>query len=234
MRISTKIALAGLVAATMTAGTLSAATTSALAVDDPAASQTPFGTAYVLFRGANQERPLNGVTYRSFRIPAIVRTNEGTLLAFTEGRVSSNKDFGNINLFYKRGVDNGATAADWSDLKEAVGAGLGTWGNPTPVVDRSTGTIWLFLSGNAADKSQFGGLNPDTGEPTTPITKWGERRVYVMKSTDDGQSFTGIDGSSSPTDMTEALFPKQLADGTEWAWDAMGPGNGIYTTDARW
>ncbi|WP_242909888.1 sialidase family protein [Actinomadura terrae] len=199
----------------------------ASATDDPAKDRDQYHTVDVLFRGANQES-LNGVSYHTFRIPAIVRTNAGTLLAFAEGRAKSNKDYGNINLLYKRGVRNGARPEDWSGLKEAVGSGMGTWGNPTPVVDRSNGTIWLFLSWNAADKSQSGGDNPDTGDPTTAITKWGERRVYVMKSTDDGQSFTGANGESAPTDMTGTLLPEKKADGKPWAWDAMGPGAGLY------
>jgi sialidase-1 len=220
---------AAVTAVTATAVTV-ATTGAAAAVDDPAASAAQFHSAFVLFKGGNAES-LNGITYHSFRIPAIVRTNAGTLLAFAEGRQHSNKDYGNINLVYKRGVGDGAGPSDWSSLKEAVGAGTGTWGNPTPVVDRATGTIWLFLSWNAADKSQSGGTNPDTGAPTTPITTWGDRRVYVMKSTDDGQTFSGTDGSSSPTDMTDTLLPKTRANGSVWAWDAMGPGNGIYTSD---
>jgi sialidase-1 len=211
-------------------GVFASTATSAAAVDDPAADQPESHTAIALFKG-NKQESLNGISYHTFRIPAIVRTNAGTLLAFAEGRASSKADYGNINLLYKRGINNGSNASDWSGLKEAVGAGMGTWGNPTPVVDRSTGTIWLFLSWNAHDKSQHGDPNPDTGEPTTPITKWGERRVFVMKSTDDGQTFTGLDGSANPTDMTESLLPKKKADGKEWAWDAMGPGNGIYTSN---
>jgi sialidase-1 len=215
----------------LAAGAMASTTSVAVAAVDPAASAAQFHTATVLFRGNNVES-LNGVSYHTFRIPAIVRTNAGTLLAFAEGRAKSNKDYGNINLLYKRGINDGAAASDWSSLKEAVGGGTGTWGNPTPVVDRSNGTIWLFLSWNAADKSQSGGANPDTGAPTTAITQWGERRVYVMKSTNDGQTFTGVDGSSSPTDMTSSLLPRTKADGTTpWAWDAMGPGNGIYTSN---
>jgi sialidase-1 len=217
--------------AVVAAGVMATSTiTPAAAVTDPAASATEFHSAFTLFRGGYVES-LNGLSYHSFRIPAIVRTNAGTLLAFAEGRAGSNKDFGNINLLYKRGVNNGATAADWTSLKEAVGAGAGTWGNPTPVVDRSTGTIWLFMSWNAADKSQSGGIDPATGQNTTKITKWGERRVYVMKSVDDGATFTGVNGSSSPTDMTASLLPETHANGSVWAWDAMGPGAGIYTTD---
>src|SRR5215213_3410701 len=72
--------------------------------------------------------------YHSFRIPSIVRTNANTLIAFVEGRMSSNKDYGNINVEYKRSTDNGAT---WSAMMEVVGAGQVTWGNPTAVVDRT-------------------------------------------------------------------------------------------------
>jgi sialidase-1 len=228
-----RLALTGAVAAsTMACSATATTTTVAATVNDPAKSAAPSHTAIVLFKG-NGKETLNGVSYHTFRIPALVRTNAGTLLAFAEGRVKSNKDYGNINLVYKRGAHNGATSSDWSPLKEAVGGGMGTWGNPTPVVDPSTGTIWLFLSWNAADKSQFGGANPDTGKATKGISKWGERRVYVMKSTNDGQTFTGVDGSSNPTDMTSALLPKTKANGSPWAWDAMGPGNGIYTSDGK-
>ncbi|GAA4089305.1 sialidase family protein [Actinomadura miaoliensis] len=201
----------------------------ARAADDPAKSATPVHSATVLFKGGRTES-LNGISYHSFRIPSIVRTKAGTLLAFAEGRASSNKDWGNINLVYKRSIDNGAT---WSGLKEVVGAGQGTWGNPTPVVDMQTGTIWMFMSWNPAGYSQTGGYDPDTGTTTTPITKWGDRRTYLMRSTDDGVSFKGLDGTSTPTDMTETLTPKKKANGAEWAWDAMGPGNGVYTREGH-
>jgi sialidase-1 len=59
----------------------------------------------------------------------------------------------------------------------------------------------------------------------------GEHRVYVMRSDDDGITFKGMDGSSNPTDMTETLTPKTHADGGVWAWDAVGPGAGLYTSD---
>ena len=58
--------------------------------------------------------------YHSFRIPSIVRTNDNTLLAFVEGRMAANKDYGNINVEYKRSTDNGVT---WSAMKEVVAPG---------------------------------------------------------------------------------------------------------------
>ena len=148
--------------------------------------------------------------YHSFRIPSIVRTNANTLLAFVEGRMSANKDYGNINVEYKRSTDNGST---WSSMMEVVGAGQGTWGNPTSVVDRNTGRIWVFMSWNSATKNQGGTDGYDK------IDTWGDRKVYYSYSDDDGLSF------STPTDMTSTLLP------ANYKWDAMGPGVGIQTTN---
>jgi sialidase-1 len=129
--------------------------------------------------------------YHSYRIPSIVRTNAGTLLAIVEGRMSNNHDYGNINVEYKRSTDNGAT---WSALKEVVGVGQGTWGNPTSVVDRTTGRIWVFMNWNAANKN-IGGT-----DGYEKIDTWGDRKVYCSYSDDDGLTF------STPTDMTSTLL----------------------------
>lgn len=147
--------------------------------------------------------------YHSFRIPSIVRTNNNTLIAFVEGRMSSNKDYGNINLMYKRSANNGST---WSGLLEVVGVGQGTWGNPTAVVDRNTGRIWLFMNWNAATKN-LGGT-----DGYEPINAWGDRKVYVSYSDDDGLTFI------TPIDMTNTLLPPN------YKWDAIGPGVGIQTS----
>ncbi|WP_205513634.1 sialidase family protein [Longitalea arenae] len=148
--------------------------------------------------------------YHSFRIPSIVRTNANTLIAFVEGRMSMNKDHGNINVEYKRSTDNGAT---WSAMMEVVGAGLGTWGNPTAVVDRSTGRIWVFMNWNAENKN-IGGT-----DGYEKIDTWGDRKVYYSYSDNDGLSF------STPTDMTSTLLPPN------YTWDAIGPGVGIQTSN---
>lgn len=148
--------------------------------------------------------------YHSWRIPSIVRTTDNTLLAFVEGRMSSNKDYGNINVEYKRSIDNGST---WSAIKEVVGAGQGTWGNPTSVVDRTTGRIWVFMSWNSATKNQGG------TDGYEKIDTWGDRKVYYSYSDDDGLTF------HDPVDMTSTLLPPG------YTWDAMGPGVGIQTSN---
>lgn len=75
--------------------------------------------------------------YNMFRIPAIVATNSGKLLAFCEGRQSL-RDHGNIDIVMKTSLDGGNT---WSALKVIWNEGKHTCGNPAPVVDRKSGAV---------------------------------------------------------------------------------------------
>ncbi|MBT3202184.1 MAG: exo-alpha-sialidase, partial [Phycisphaerales bacterium] len=81
--------------------------------------------------------------YRTYRIPAIVVSNKGTVLAFCEGRTAG--DTGDINMVLKRSTDGGKTFGPmqviWDDAKN-------TCGNCCPVVDRKTGTIHLLMTWN--------------------------------------------------------------------------------------
>src|SRR5258708_7510377 len=79
--------------------------------------------------------------YQTFRIPAIVRATNGTLLAFAEGRKNGGGDTGAIDLVLKRSFDNGLT---WGLLQRVGGGGANTFGNPTPIVDGRTGRILLL------------------------------------------------------------------------------------------
>ena len=100
--------------------------------------------------------------YACYRIPALVRTTEGTLLAFAEGRKDDCADNGNIDMVLRRSVDNGET---WEDMFVIWDAEENTAGNPAPVVDEETGEIHLLMC-----------LNND--------------QVYVTHSTDDGVSWS--------------------------------------------
>ena len=57
-----------------------------------------------------------------FRIPAVVQTPEGILLAFAEGRIDSCSDCARLGIALKRSLDGGLT---WSNLTWPV--------PPTPV-----------------------------------------------------------------------------------------------------
>ena len=78
--------------------------------------------------------------YHTYRIPAVVTTKKGTVLAFCEGRKHSRSDSGDIDLILKRSGDGGET---WQRRQVIWDDGSNTCGNPCPVVDQQTGTIWL-------------------------------------------------------------------------------------------
>ncbi|KAF9892080.1 hypothetical protein FE257_002486 [Aspergillus nanangensis] len=202
---------------------LLAASLASAAVNDPAKAQAQYHTEFTLFNSANMASPdklASGVGFHSFRIPSVVRTETGRILAFAEGRRHDNRDFGDINLVYKRTKttsDNGATRADWESLREVVGSGDGTWGNPTAVVDSST--VYLWLSWNNGSYSQHGNDKlPDDSVTKKIDNTWaGRRHLFLTTSTDDGNTW------SVPKDFTTDLTPEDAT------WDAVGPGNGIKT-----
>ncbi len=144
--------------------------------------------------------------YHTFRIPSIVQTPAGTLLAFSEGRKQGRGDSGDIDLVMRRSDDLGAT---WSDLAVVWDDAGNTVGNPCPVVDSATGEIHLLLTwnrGDVAEKKIKTGYGDDS------------RRVFVTKSSDDGQSWT------EPREITRDVKH------ADWSWYATGPGAGIEIT----
>lgn len=145
--------------------------------------------------------------YAKVRIPAIVATKTGKLLAFAEGRTGG--DSGPIDVVLKSSNDNGQT---WSDLKVLWDDGDNTCGNPCPVVDQSTGTIWLLLTWNKGTDSE-GEIMAGKSEDV--------RHVYVMSSKDDGETWSS---------------PKRISETTRrdhWRWYATGPGNGIQLSRGK-
>ena len=148
--------------------------------------------------------------YHAYRIPALIVSNKGTVLAFVEARRHSTSDIGDIDLLLRRSFDGGRT---WQPAQEIWSEGSDTWGNPTPVVDRTTGTIWLLACHNRGDERDMTSLFGGTGK--------GSRTVWVLKSDDDGQSW------SKPVEITQDV--KQ----PDWAWYATGPGVGIQLRSGR-
>jgi sialidase-1 len=141
--------------------------------------------------------------YHTYRIPAVIRAVNGTLLAFAEGRKSGGGDAGDIDLLLKRSTDNGRT---WSQTKVVWDDGTNTCGNPCPVVDASTGTIWLLLTHN---------LGTDRERDIDGGKSAGTRTVWLAHSKDHGATWT------KPIEITSTT--KDPA----WRWYATGPGVGI-------
>lgn len=141
--------------------------------------------------------------YHTYRIPSLVVTSRGTLLAFAEGRKGGRSDTGDIDLVLKRSVDRGRT---WESVQTVWDDGPNTCGNPCPVLDRDTGAVWLLLTWNRGDDAE-----PQIIAQQSKDT----RRVFVTSSTDDGLTWSG------PREIT--AWVKR----TNWTWYATGPGAGI-------
>ncbi|MGJ7030247.1 sialidase family protein [Niabella hirudinis] len=78
--------------------------------------------------------------YKSLRIPALVCTKQGSLLAFCEGRIGTASDWADMNLLLRRSTDEGKT---WSGIQVIDSFKGGPVGNPVPIVDKN-GTIHLL------------------------------------------------------------------------------------------
>jgi len=147
--------------------------------------------------------------YFTHRIPALLTTNKGTLLAFCEARSGSGSDSAPIDVVLRRSIDNGKT---WTPAQVVVHFPDYTVGNPAPVEDRKTGVIWLLLTANPA------GLTEKEIENGSPK---GTRTVWVTYSRDDGASWAAAREITSSTKKAN------------WTWYATGPGNGIQLKSGR-
>ena len=143
--------------------------------------------------------------YNNYRIPALLTTQAGTLLAFCEAREGG--DSSDIDLLLRRSEDRGET---WSDRQVVWDQGRNVCGNPCPVQDRDTGVIWLLLTWNDST---------DSGRKLHNGTSKDTRRVYVCSSDDDGHTW------SRQVEIT-ATTKK-----SDWRWYATGPGVGIQLRD---
>jgi len=81
--------------------------------------------------------------YKEFRIPALVVTKSGTLLAISEaGRTAS--DFGDRDILLRRSTDGGRT---WSEQVQMIlNEGTSRCGSPACLVDPDTGRIHLMAA----------------------------------------------------------------------------------------
>ncbi len=84
--------------------------------------------------------------YHAYRIPSLLASNKGTLLAFCEGRKTSFSDDGDNDVLLRRSTDGGRTWKPTQLVHDEGGDAIITIGNPCPVLDRQTGTIWLTMN----------------------------------------------------------------------------------------
>ncbi|MER5790152.1 sialidase family protein [Streptomyces sp. NPDC001980] len=148
--------------------------------------------------------------YASFRIPAVVVSRAGTVLAFCEGRVNSAADYGHIDVVLKRSGDGGRT---WGPLQVAASNGTDLAGNPAPVV-LDTGRILLVHVRSAASATEDAILRGKVSDADG-------RRVWVQHSDDDGVTW------SAPVEITQSV--KKAG----WRWYATTPGHAIQLRSGR-
>ncbi len=112
--------------------------------------------------------------YHTYRIPSLLVTGKGSVLAFCEGRKTGSGDHGDVALVMKRSTDGGRTWSANAIVYEEGGDAKVTIGNPCPVADAKSGTIWL------------------------PFTR-DNKAVFITSSTDDGQTWSAPRNISSTT-----------------------------------
>ncbi len=153
---------------------------------------------------------MNGIA--RYRIPGIVVTKKGTVLAYSEARKNGSADWGEIEVHLRRSTDNGRTWGDSQHVahngervegnphKKGEGDHEQTVNNPVAIVDRETGAIEFLYCINYA-------------------------RCFSMRSTDDGVTW------SKPVEVTATFEPFRKY--YDWKVIATGPGHGIQIKSGR-
>jgi sialidase-1 len=157
--------------------------------------------------------PANTNGIARYRIPGIVVTPKGTVLAYSEARRNSSSDWGEIEIHLRRSTDGGKTWEAGKHIahhgtrlegnphkKKNGGEKEQTVNNPVAIVDRDTGAIEFLYCINYA-------------------------RCYAMRSTDDGLTW------STPVDVTTTFEPFRKH--YDWKVIATGPGHGIQLNSGR-
>ncbi len=151
----------------------------------------------------------------TYRIPGLVQTDKGTLIAVYDIRYDNSRDLpGNIDVGMSRSTDGGNT---WEPMKNIMDMGPphenNGVGDPTILFDPATRKIWvaaLWSKGNRSIAGSGPGLTPDeTGQ------------FVLVSSSDDGLTW------SAPYSITPQVKDPQ------WRLFFQGPGNGIAMADGK-
>ena len=146
--------------------------------------------------------------YASIRIPSVVVTKKGVVLAFAEGRKQATDQAEN-DIVMKRSTDGGAT---WGALVLIHDDGANSLNNPTALVAES-GRVFLMYQRIPAHLKEHSKAT-DAGYEGTNIY-----RNFILTSDDDGMTW------SAPLDVTRTTKRPTRATTV-----ASGPGMGIQLT----
>jgi len=189
-------------------------------IDDGSALPVPAVT-FPVYRYARIVRAAGQDNCDTYRIPGLITTNQGTLIAVYDNRYNSSKDLQeNIDIGMSRSIDGGQS---WEPMKVIMDMDEyggrpqnqnGT-GDPCILYDHHTGTILvaaLWMCGSAPDKMLWNASQPGMDPEVTG-------QLIIVKSIDDGLSW------SQPENITN-----QIKD-PSWQLLLQGPGRGITMKD---
>ncbi|EKK03943.1 Exo-alpha-sialidase [Rhodopirellula baltica SH28] len=137
--------------------------------------------------------------YPAIRIPSLITTNNGTLLAFAEGRQGG--DHSENDLIMKRSTDNGST---WSDVVLLNDQGKLSLNNPQAVVLQSGRILLMYQRSKLGEHKASDGYGPNS------------YFTFVQTSDDDGQTW------AAPRDVSKQVKREKKVTSV-----AAGPGIGI-------
>lgn len=126
----------------------------------------------------------------TYRIPALLQTKRGTLIAVVDARRDSARDLpAHISLVMRRSFDNGHT---WTPPRTLVQPPVGGAGDASLLLEHETGRVWCFFSYGPPG---IGFTTGKAGARTGPATF----QIHATHSDDDGQSW------SQPEDLTPQI-----------------------------
>ncbi|MEA3207981.1 MAG: sialidase [Chthoniobacter sp.] len=147
--------------------------------------------------------------YASIRIPAVLVTKQGSVLAFAEGRLRPTDQAEN-DIVTKRSTDGGRT---WTALRVIHDDGANSLNNPTVVQERDSGRVLLMYQRIPAH------LKEHSATTATGLEGPDIYRNLLVWSDDDGATW------SQPLDVTATTKRPERA-----TTIASGPGIGIQLT----
>ncbi|TKG94591.1 exo-alpha-sialidase [Puteibacter caeruleilacunae] len=166
----------------------------------------PLYESQVIFDALN-----DGLGYHNYRIPSLLVTSKGTILAIMEGREDMNHDHAKNDLVLRRSEDNGK---NWSSPSVIAESGDNVVMNPV-IVQAEDGTIiltYIYFPEKLHSRDRSHGVKQvETGLKGDKI-----ERVFVIKSKDEGKTW------SKPKEIT-----KVAKSSANTIVSVSGPGVGI-------
>lgn len=150
-----------------------------------------------------------------YRIPALVVTTNGTLLAFADRRYNNRDDLPNrIEVEVTRSTNNGVSWSSRIRVTPISTSKSDGYGDTAAVLVRNSNIVLAFVASHRGFKES---------NPNNPI------RINLFRSSDNGLTWQG------PEDITSQIYGAQCQDPTRKKWNAafVSSGNGVQLSTGR-